>query len=180
LLKAGWCYFDQASRAELSAIGVMGDDLGLFSDFLEAFQETHLVTGDANKLPSGFVISKSDARYSDRVRSMPLRIRKLKQMAYSVRVSGRFSDRRADLETAGFDFTPQYGEPQAVLAAFRAYKSMFGDLNVGRHFIVPSVPPWPEYTWGFRLEAAAKGIRANGHHAQLNGALNEMGFLFDK
>ena len=138
------------------------------------------MTGDANKLPSGFVISKSDARYSDRVRSMPLRIRKLKQMAYSVRVSGRFSDRRAELETAGFDFTPQYGDPQAVLAAFRAYKTMLKDLNVGSKFIVPSEPPWPEYTWGFRLGKAAQRIRTEGSHAQLKGALTEMGFPYEK
>ena len=111
---------------------------------------------------------------------MPLRVRKLQQMVYSVRVNGRFSDRRAELETAGFDFTPQYGEPQAVLEAFRAYQTKFGDLVVGCHFIVPSESPWPEYTWGFRLGSAAWGIRNMGRHAQLRGALTEMGFPYEK
>mmetsp|Transcript_1334 Transcript_1334/g.2413 ORF Transcript_1334/g.2413 Transcript_1334/m.2413 type:complete len:1006 (-) Transcript_1334:39-3056(-) len=78
--------------------------------------------------------------------------------------------------------SPDAEEWDALLAAFQMYKAAYGDLKVPSRFVVPSMPPWPESAWGFKLGQRVAAIRSTGKYVEGNDTrrkiLDDMGFLW--
>ena len=66
--------------------------------------------------------------------------------------------RRGWLEAEGFVFNVHELQWEMTLSALRKYKEFEGDNAVPRGFVVPSVSPWPEDTWGMRLGRTVEAI----------------------
>lgn len=50
---------------------------------------------------------------------------------------------------------------ETILTALQTYKATHGDLDVPRHFVVPSEDPaWPAMTWGVLLGKRVTAIRS--------------------
>jgi hypothetical protein len=74
------------------------------------------------------------------------------------------------LTKIGFDLLSKYERRYIkVKSALLAYKSIYGTLDVPRHFIVPSTPDWPKSTWNMRLGWTLKSIRTMGTFASKRG-----------
>jgi hypothetical protein len=71
----------------------------------------------------------------------------------------------------------------SVVPALAVYRDAHGDLNVPKPFVVPSVEPWPEESWGLRLGLVTNAIRSRDaytrNHPERLHQLKDMGFVFD-
>lgn len=96
----------------------------------------------------------------------------------------RFSTSRTALRLAGKVDAESSDEHEwkAVLAAFKMYKTAYGDLKIPQRFVVPGMKPWPKAAWGMRLGKVVMHMRATGKytndHPQRKKILDELGFAW--
>ena len=75
-------------------------------------------------------------------------------------------DRIAELNAIGF--TAERVNPlhdvdhrfEAIYTALVTYRTLYGDVDVPQHFVVPAIAPWPEVTWGVKLGIRVASIRS--------------------
>jgi hypothetical protein len=72
---------------------------------------------------------------------------------------------------------------QMVWPALQVYAQIYGDMLVGRRYVVPSEPPWPDPAWGMNLGKTVNSIRSRGDYIRNNPerrqCLEGNGFVFD-
>lgn len=71
-------------------------------------------------------------------------------------------------------------EWRILTQAFEMYKEAYGDLKVPLRFVVPSMPPWPDSSWGMNLGQKVSSIRTVGKFIEASeerrNQLTDMGF----
>jgi hypothetical protein len=104
---------------------------------------------------------------------------KLGSVVSHVRHGRSYVDKRADLESIGFNFNPQSLNRRYELGkvALQTYKDLNGDMLVPAIFVVPTNDiTWPIETWGMKLGSVVNSIRAGNSHVNKRADLENMGF----
>jgi hypothetical protein len=110
-----------------------------------------------------FVVPDYDIRWPEEMRDM-----NLGTVVNRIRQGKFYVDKRADLESVGFDYNRQengYGY-EAIKAAFLKYKYIYGNMLVPSRFVVPADDiRWPEEMWGMKLGGVVNNIRCGKSYA---------------
>jgi hypothetical protein len=96
-----------------------------------------------------------------------------------IRVHGNYVDKRADLESIGFDYSSQSSRHgyDRIKAALLTYQVLFDDMLVPKSFVVPADDvAWPEETWSIPLGSLVSNIRCGGSHVDKRADFKSMGF----
>ena len=106
---------------------------------------------------------------------------KLGAVVSQIRAGNNYREHREELESIGFDYSPQvivYGYVLAKSALLK-YKEIHGDMLVKTSFIVPADDlTWPEETWGMKLGATMSQIRSGNIFRDHHDELESIGFDF--
>jgi hypothetical protein len=100
----------------------------------------------------------------------------------SIRGGKSHVDKRADLESIGFNYTSQSlrHRYELVKVALLAYKDLNGDMLVPQIFVVPTDDmTWPKETWGMNLGTVVSSIRAGTSYVGQREDLESIGFDFN-
>jgi hypothetical protein len=130
-------------------------------------------------VPRTFVIPADDIKWpAEEMWGMNLGI-----LVNSIRAGKSYANKRADLESIGFDFNPQqtrYGY-EVIKAALLKYKDINGNMLVPQTFVVPADDiKWPEgEMWGMNLGFVVMDIRAGNSHVNKREDLESIGFDFN-
>jgi hypothetical protein len=66
---------------------------------------------------------------------------------------------------------------QSILEAFRKYKEIHSSTNLPQRFVIPfDDPNWPKPLWGMKLGLRLQSMRQTGQYANLQPAIEELGF----
>jgi hypothetical protein len=131
------------------------------------------------RVPSRFVVPNDDPAWPREAHGMTLgsRVSKLRVKMKQGRVP---PEDAAQLDQLGFVWDMHEFAWQRTLEALQMYKTLHGDLEVMRKFVVPSAAPWPEKTWGVRLGISVNTIRMSmDSKPERVEALNQLGFFWD-
>ena len=166
-------------RDDLKSVGFdystqkMGYGYAVVTSALLRYKEIHCDM----LVPAVFIIPADDVTWPERTWGM-----KLGATVNSIRGGHTYKDRRQDLESIGFDYSPQrivYGYASLRSALLR-YKEKYGDLIVSCGFIVPADDvTWPEETWGLKLGVTVSQIRGGRDYRDHRQDLESIGFNYN-
>jgi hypothetical protein len=99
-------------------------------------------------------------------------------------VRAKFSSYSAEdiavLNTAGFIWDPYNRTIESFFDALEAYRSVYGNLDVPRDYVVPCSAPFHEDSWGTKLGMKVSNIRYRGDYPEYRGKFEEIGLSLDK
>eukprot|EP00934_Nitzschia_sp_Nitz4_P009306 Nitzschia sp. Nitz4//scaffold96_size78090//9547//11821//NITZ4_005484-RA/size78090-augustus-gene-0.11-mRNA-1//-1//CDS//3329560543//9296//frame0 len=79
-------------------------------------------------------------------------------------------------------YASEKDEWKAIVAALTLYSDSYGDLLVPPKFVIPSMMPWPEHTWGLHLGKVVQHMRDTSAHVgrdkKRRETLNRLGFVW--
>jgi hypothetical protein len=146
---------------------------------LVTYKEEH---GDLN-VPQDFV-NPSNGPWAEETWGMKLGI-----TVNTIRARGNYlsddkPERKEWLDEIGFVWDDLERRWDVAQTALIIYKEEHGDLLVPYAFVIPSIAPWAEETWGMNLGNTVSDIRSQGQYLsddkpERKEWLDEMGFVWD-
>jgi virulence-associated protein VapD len=163
-------------RADLESIGFDYSSQSLYHEYdkiKKAFL-TYQAFHDDMLVPRVFVVPADDVTWPEETWGIPLGT-----VVNSIRRGNSHIDKRADLESIGFDYSSQslYHEYDMIKTALLTYQVLNDDMLVPKRFVVPTDDvTWPEEAWGIPLGTAVSNIRRGNSHVDKRADLGSMGF----
>ena len=124
-------------------------------------------------VPQSFIVP-DDVKWPEVTRGM-----KLGHAVSQIRCRNNYKDQWENLESIGFDFSPQRLEHgyDIVKTALLAYKVVYGNMRVPQSFVIPADNvTWPKVTWGIKLGVIVMSIRRGDSYSDQREELKCAGF----
>lgn len=95
-------------------------------------------------------------------------------------VISRYIEHNIYIIFLGFIWSPSYDKFQLIYKSIQSYKSLYGHVNIPKHFIVPISDYYPEETWGLKLGLKLNNYRYRGDYNEYTQELEDIGISKEK